>query len=85
MFRFLEGEGRPTLLWGTIKATATIAGLAIMAGAWLSSETLDRSARARLTSAVAVFGTESDPVVTGSLAGAANGAKLDPCAPARRP
>ena len=85
MFGLLEGEGRPALLWGTIKATAAIAGLAIAASAWLSSETLDRGSLARLTGVIVASGSVGDPVTTGSLAQAAKGAKLDPCARPRRP
>jgi hypothetical protein len=84
MFMHPEGRGRPALLWGTIKATAAIAGLAIVTTAWLSSETLDRRGLARLTGVVA-SGSVGDPVTTGSLAGAANGVKLDPCARPQRP
>jgi hypothetical protein len=84
MFMNPAGGGRPALLWGTIKATAAIAGLAIVTTAWLSSETLDRRGFARLTG-VAASGSIGDPVTTGSLAGAANGLKLDPCARPQRP
>jgi hypothetical protein len=81
-----EGGGRPALLWGTIKATAAIAGLAIVTTAWLSSETLDRRGLARLTGVVvAASGSMGDPVTTGSLAGGAIGVKLDPCARPQRP
>jgi hypothetical protein len=84
MFTHPEGGGRPALLWGTVKATAVIAGLAIVTTAWLSSETLDRRGLARLTG-VAASESMGDPVTTGSLAGAANGVKLDPCARPQRP
>ncbi len=82
---WLRREDRPALLWGTIKAAAAIAVLATFAADWLSSETLDRSALARLAGAVIPSSIIGDPATTGSLAQAANGAKLDPCARQGRP
>ena len=81
MFGFLGREGHPALLWSTIKATAAIIVLATFATAWLSSETIDRGALAR----IALSGLTSDPATTGSIAQAANAAKLDPCTRQRNP
>lgn len=85
MFRFLGREGRPALLWSTIKAAAAVTVLATFATAWLSSETLDRGALARFAGTIALSGATSDPATTGSIAQAANGAKLDPCTRQRSP
>ena len=85
MFEFLGREGRPALLWGTIKATAAITVLATFATAWLSSETLDRGALARFAGTVSISSAVGDPATTGSIAQAANDAKLDPCTRQRVP
>ncbi len=68
------------MLSTTIKVVFAIGFLTFAASQWLYSQT-DRIALSRLADEVA--GRE-DPLTTGSLAGAAQATRLDPCAsPAR--
>jgi hypothetical protein len=81
MFRFRGGAGSPVMLRHTIKAVAVIGFLSYSAAMWFASGSLDRS----LLAGLAGHAPGNDPAITGSLAEAAQGAKLDPCARPRRP
>lgn len=72
---------RPLFAWA-LKSVAIIGGLSLLASGWLSSMTRDRDTLSRLATNVS-RGVE-DPLTTGSVAGRAAGAKLDPCAAPRR-
>ncbi len=85
MSEFFGGVSRSALLRSTVKAVAAVAFLSYCAADWLSSGAFDRGSLKRLATNVGGPQDAADPVTTGSLADAAKGTKLDPCAKPRRP
>lgn len=78
------GDGRPSLLAGTIKTVVVVGALSYLAAGWLSSASQDHQTLTRL--AASASQGVPDPLTTGSIAGRANATRIDPCAlPQRRP
>lgn len=82
MFGFTPEDGRPSLIGSTIKSVAIIGALSYLAAGWLSTVTRDNQTLSRL--ALNASRGFDDPLTTGSIAGRANGARLDPCATPQR-
>jgi hypothetical protein len=67
-------SSRPGLLAGTIKVVAAITFLSVLATRYLSEESRDQSALARLAAQAT-----GEPTMTGSILKSANATRLDPC------